>query len=186
MQAAMGILALLCLGIGIWPEPFVSFAFLGTRSLNLVGEVSPDLFVGLARNISLGAVSFLGILLLATCLRRGLYAGKPVERGPTWGCGFTRPTVRMQYTGTSYAMSMVGFFRPFVRVRNVYSGIRKVFPGRTTFENEVEDLAEYGARRMLVAPFFRNIEKLRWIQHGKIQLYIAYIVVAIIVLLLTL
>ena len=43
-----------------------------------------------------------------------------------------------------------------------------------------------GHRVRLAEPFFRNMEKLRWIQHGKIQLYIAYIVIAIVVLLLTL
>jgi len=186
MKAAMAVLALSCFIIGVYPEPFVQFAFLGTASLQLGGEVSPDTFIGLVRNISLGAAVFLALLLLITLLRKGFYIRKPVESGPTWGCGFTQPTVRMQYTGTSYAMSMVDFFRPFVLVRSMYSGIRKIFPGRTAFDSEVDDLAEVGARRNLVAPFFRNMEKLRWIQHGKIQLYIAYIVLTIIVLLLTL
>ena len=186
MRTSMLILALSCFVIGVFPEPFVQFAFLGTRALDLGGEVSPDMFIGLVRNISLGTALLVGILLLVTLLRKVLYFRKPVDRGPTWGCGFTQPTVRMQYTSTSYAMSMVEFFRPFVLAKSMYSGIRKIFPGRTTYENEVEDLAEYGARRILADPFFRNMEKLRWIQHGKIQLYIAYIVLTIIVLLLTL
>jgi len=36
----------------------------------------------------------------------------------------------------------------------------------------------------VVKPLFKLLEKMRWIQHGKIQLYIAYIILAIVVLLL--
>ena len=113
-----------------------------------------------------------------------LYVRKQVDSGPTWGCGFTQPTVRMQYTGTSYAMSMVDFYRPFVPAKTVYTGIKKIFPGLTTYETKVEDIAEKSIQQYLIRPLFNLLQKLHWIQHGKIQLYIAYIILAIVVLLL--
>jgi hydrogenase-4 component B len=48
----------------------------------------------------------------------------------------------------------------------------------------VEDIAEIGMIRYLVHPLARALDRLRWIQHGHIQLYIGYIVLTIIVLLL--
>jgi len=90
----------------------------------------------------------------------------------------------MQYTGTSYAMSVVEFFQPFVRIRTAYSGIRRIFPGQTTYETRVDDIAEIAMYQYLLQPLVKLLDRLRWIQHGHIQLYIAYIVLTIVVLLL--
>jgi hydrogenase-4 component B len=127
---------------------------------------------------------FLGVLLFSLLLRKTFYVRKDIERGPTWGCGFTQPTVRMQYTGTSYAMSIVSFFRPFVQIKTRYSGINRIFPGKTTYETRVDDIAETTLVDRIVTPILYLLGKLRWIQHGHIQLYIGYIIVTIIVLLL--
>ena len=115
-----------------------------------------------------------------------LYRAKPITRSTTWGCGFTRPTARMQYTGASYAMNMVEFFRPFIRIKTEYSGISKLFPRWTGYANKAEDIAEIGLQRILLRPLHWGTNKLRWIQHGHIQLYIGYIIVTIAVLLLLL
>ena len=184
MTLPMLLLALLCLVIGIFPAPFVQLAFFGLRDMALIGAIAPGTGQVLISNVAFAARLFLAILLGVTLLRRTLYAGKEVAGGPTWGCGFTQPNVRMQYTGTSYAMSIVEFFQPFVRIRTVYSGIRRIFPGHTTYETRVDDIAEIGMHRYLLQPLVKILERLRWIQHGHIQLYIGYIVLTIVVLLL--
>ena len=184
MQLVMVLLASACLFIGIYPEPFVRLAFNGLRDLQMVSAADPTYFLILIRNVSLTAGLFLAIIITITLLRRMLYVRKQVDSGPTWGCGFTQPTVRMQYTGTSYAMSMVDFYRPFVPAKTVYTGIKKIFPGLTTYQTKVEDIAEKSMHQEVVKPLFKLLEKMRWIQHGKIQLYIAYIILAIVVLLL--
>jgi hydrogenase-4 component B len=184
MLVPMWLLALLCLAIGIFPEPFVRLAFAGLRDMALLGPVEPETGRELLGNLALAARLFLGMVLVVTLLRKVLYAKKEIAHGPTWGCGYTQPTVRMQYTGTSYAMSIVEFYRPFVKVRRVYSGIRKIFPGQTAYETRVDDIAEIAMNQWLVHPLARILDWLRWIQHGHIQLYIGYIVLTIIVLLL--
>ena len=184
MTAPMVFLAILCLIIGIWPEPFVRLAFFGLRDIAAIVPIQPEIIQNLVHNLAFAARLFLAILVIVTLLRKILYAKKEVTSGPTWGCGFTQPTVRMQYTGTSYAMSMVEFYKPFVIVRTVYSGIRKIFPGLTTYETRVDDIAEIGMHQIFVQPMVRMFQRLRWIQHGHIQLYIGYIVLTIVVLLL--
>ena len=66
----------------------------------------------------------------------------------------------------------------------MYSGIKKIFPGRTTWDIEVADIAESNYQRYLTTPLLNFVTKMKWIQHGNIQLYIGYIIVAIVVLLL--
>ncbi len=180
----MIILAASCLVIGIFPDPFVQSAFSGMRAIKVLVPVTAPEVAIVTANLALAARLFLGMLLFSLVLRKIFYRNKVIERGPTWGCGFTQPTVKMQYTATSYARSVINFYRPFVLIRDSYSGISRIFPGRTTYETRVDDIAETALTDQVVTPILYLLSKFRWIQHGHIQLYIAYIVVTIIVLLL--
>ncbi len=184
MTVPMVILAVSCLVIGVFPEPFVGGAFLGLKNIESLTPVDPQYLAMVTGNLAFVTRLFLVVFLGSTLLRKLLYVRKTVVRGPTWGCGFTQPTVRMQYTGTSYAMSVLEFFKPFVRIRTRYSGITRIFPGRTLYETRVDDIAEIVLVDRLTTPILYLLGKLRWIQHGHIQLYIGYIIVTIIVLLL--
>nr|MBF0222463.1 hydrogenase [Desulfobulbaceae bacterium] len=184
MRLTMIVLALACLLIGVLPEPFVRLSFMGIRDLKIAGDFSPEIFVVLINNIAKGAILFIAIFVVISLLRKMLYMKKEIGAGPTWGCGFTKPTVRMQYTGTSYAASMIDFYRPFVPLISKYTGINKIFPGKTTYETQVTDIAELYIQSWITKPLYRLLQKLRWIQHGNIQLYIGYIILTIVALLL--
>ncbi len=184
MRAAMLLLALACVAIGLWPEPFIRFALHGLRDLAPFAAIGPDILGAIPSHLTLAAWIFLGLLLVLTALRTLGYRAKPIAHGTTWGCGFTRPTSRMQYTGTSYAQDMVTFHRPFVKVQTSSTPIARVFPETATYHSRVEDWAEIGLHRLLLQPLLHAVDKLRWIQHGHIQLYIGYIVLTIAVLLL--
>jgi hydrogenase-4 component B len=47
----------------------------------------------------------------------------------------------------------------------------------------VHDIAELQMDRLIVNPVLWLFDKLRWLQHGDIHLYIGYILLAIVVLL---
>ena len=185
MRAAMVLLTLACLVIGLWPEPVLRLMFAGLRDMAPLAGITVDALGPIPANLALGARLLLALVLLVALGRRLLYRGKVIGRGPTWGCGYSRPTSRMQYTGASYARSMVEFHRPFVRVRTEAEPLTRIFPAPTAWESRVEDAAEIGLTRGLVEPVLRIAARLHWIQHGRIQLYIAYIVLTIVVLLLT-
>lgn len=184
MTLPMIILATACVVIGIFPEPFILTVFQGLKSIHSLQLVGTDEVRIVAGNLAFAARLLLFVFFLTTLLRKIFYLKKDISRGPTWGCGFTQPTVKMQYTGTSYAMSIVDFFRPFVHIRTNYSGISRIFPGHTTYESRVDDISETTLVDHIVTPILYLLAKLRWIQHGHIQLYIGYIIVTIIVLLL--
>lgn len=183
MKLPMIILAAACILIGVFPTPFIQGVM---NALQAVSLSLPDnaLVSQVGENLGFGARTFLCLVIFSMLLRKVLYRNKAVEKSSTWGCGFTQPTVRIQYTGTSYAMSIVEFFKPFVLIRTNYSGIRRIFPGKTTYSTHVDDLAEMTLFDWIVSPFLFVLSKFRWIQHGHIQLYIAYIIITITVLLL--
>lgn len=183
MTVPMCLLAAACFVIGIWPGYFVQAAFKASRAIPLLANFNSHQFLPIVINIARTAALFLLLFALVSLLRSLFYRGKEVTSSKTWGCGFTQPTVKMQYTSTSYGDTIVSFFQPFVRVKKQYWEIGTIFPETTTYSSYVEDVSEIGLNRLLVRPVLFVLRKLRWIQHGHIQLYIAYIVLTIVIML---
>jgi hydrogenase-4 component B len=184
MLVPMLILAGACVVIGVFPTIFVTMALKAVASLGLGYSRLPlEPLIELTGNITRGALLFFVVFLVILALRTLLYRGKTVTRSGTWGCGFTRPTVKMQYTGSSYAAPILEFFKPVAPLTENDPEIRKRFPDKTHYHSHVSDIAELHMDNVVVRPVQALFEKLRWLQHGDIHLYIGYILLAIVVLL---
>lgn len=183
MRLSMELLALGCVMIGLWPEPVIAFVAAGVGELAGGTGIAMPALGPIAAHLGLAARLCMGALLAVFLLRRLLYRNKPVASASTWGCGFSQSSARVQYTGASFARSMVAFHRPLVQVDTSTPRIERIFPETAHYQSKVRDVTENGLQRLLT-PLLGLIERMRWIQHGNIQLYIAYIVITIAVLLL--
>jgi hydrogenase-4 component B len=184
MLVPMLVLAAACIVIGVFPTFFMTMAVKAVASLGLgYGTIPLGPFIELTGNITRTAVLIFAVFFLILALRSLLYRGKTVTRSSTWGCGFTRPTVKMQYTGSSYAASILEFFRPVAPLTENHPEIRGRFPEKSHYHSHVSDIAELHMTNVVVRPVLMLFEKLRWLQHGDIHLYIGYILLAIVVLL---
>jgi hydrogenase-4 component B len=184
MLAPMIVLAAACIAIGVFPGFFLPMALKAVSALGLGYDAIPLApFVNLTGNITKAAAVIFGMFLLILALRSVLYRGKTVTRAGTWGCGFTRPTARMQYTGSSYAASILEFFRPAAPLSEDHPGIQGRFPQKTHYHSRIDDIAERYQGALIVRPVLAFFDRLGWLQHGDIHLYIGYILLAIVVLL---
>jgi hydrogenase-4 component B len=61
--------------------------------------------------------------------------------------------------------------------------VQGVFPKKTRYHSHINDIAELHMGNVIVRPVLFLFDKLRWLQHGDIHLYIGYILLAIVVLL---
>jgi len=180
----MMVLAAACVVIGVYPEVFILMAIKPISSLGLgYGGIPVYPFIEMTGNITRAAAVFFAFLLVVLALRTLLYRGKTVTRAGTWGCGFTQPTVKMQYTGSSYAASILEFFKPVAPLEEEHPKIKGRFPDKTHYHSRIHDIAELHMERLIVRPVLWLFDQLRWIQHGDIHLYIGYILLAIVVLL---
>jgi len=185
MLVSMIILAGACTVIGIFPKIFILMSFKAVSSLGLGYEsISMVPFTNIAENITFSALIFLIILLFVIAVRSFFYQNKTITKSGTWGCGFTQPTVKMQYTSSSYASFILDFFRPVAPVEEDHPKIVGRFPAKTYYKSHISDIAELYMKKIIVDPVLFLFDKLRWIQHGDIHLYIGYILLAIILLLL--
>ena len=120
--------------------------------------------------------------MLAWALRaRTRRAGPPVE---TWGCGYTAPTARMQYTASSFAGELVGLFAWALRPRQHAPRLTDPFPARAAFHSHVPDVVLDRALRPLFTLAGKVSVWLRPIQQGSVHLYLLYILGALVALLL--
>ena len=184
MLVPMLVLAAACIVIGVFPTFFTTMALKATAPLALAtGTLELTSIFELTANITRAAALFFAVLLLTLALRTLFYRGKTVTRAGTWGCGFTQPTAKMQYTGSSYAASILAFFRPVAPLSEYHPPIQGRFAQPTSYRSHVNDIAELHMGNAIVRPVLSLFDKLRWLQHGDIHLYIGYILLAIVVLL---
>lgn len=170
MLVPMGILGLLCVVLGTGGG-----AALGVAAV-VVGQFTPA-----AALPSLGALSAasaalwgglaLGALGLAALLRR-----RPVARAETWGCGYTAPNARMQYTARSFAELPEGTLMPAaLRPRGGVSAPTALFPTPGRGETDYTDPALRGVFRPFFQRWSLRLEQLRRFQQGSTWQYVAYI-----------
>jgi hydrogenase-4 component B len=122
--------------------------------------------------IALGTVSAVSL---------ALFRARTQTEGPTWGCGYLMPTVRMQYTGRSFAEMIAEHVLPrFLRTRTSCEAPRGVFPAQSSFESACPDPVTEG----LYEPFFRRwadrFSRLRILQQGKVHVYLVYVVLTVV------
>ena len=114
---------------------------------------------------------------------RWLRRGRPVEASETWGCGFARPTARMEYTASSYAQLLLSGAVPrSLRPRIHVQPPRGIFPARGSFRGEPQD----PARTRLLDPLFRGaadrMSRLRRFQAGRLHLQLLYTLLTLLAL----
>jgi NADH:ubiquinone oxidoreductase subunit 5 (subunit L)/multisubunit Na+/H+ antiporter MnhA subunit len=172
MLLPMAVLAGACLGIGLAPSlllPALARAASHWSGLAPAALAGPAAQAGAsaARISAAAAVLFLAAGALALWRRQRLAAPQPSAE--TWGCGFSRPPARAQYTGSSFAEALVVRFGWvfFPRARVVPP--RGLFPRRAAFSSSVPDtVLDVG-----IAPAFeaavRIAERSRALVGGRVQ-----------------
>ncbi len=130
----------------------------------------------------LGSVMLIILSLASLLLRRRLLRGKACQAEPTWGCGYSFPSARMQYSASSYAQPAGSFFRMILRPRR-FGNIpgSAVFPARPALTTQTPEIMT----RKIYAPLFASVRRIMagmaWIQQGRVHLYVLYVVLALII-----
>jgi hypothetical protein len=134
---------------------------------------------------SLGAcaVALLALALVATAVRARLLARRSVTTGPTWDCGYATSSARLQYTGSSFAQPLADLFTPMTGTRRRLAPAVGFFPQAASFTSETPDPCRERIYRPVFAGLERALAPLRWLQHGRVQLYVLYIAFTLLVLL---
>ncbi len=198
MRAGMAGLAVICVLLGL--APMLVVPALDRVTTPLVGESIADKvlaeggFALMPMGTGFASISppVLGILLVSlvpvALLLAVIVGGKLRKRFyKTWGCGINL-TPRMEYTATGFSQPIKQVFstiyRPTVKLETELMEESRYFAKRMMFETHIEPVFQ----KYLYDPVVRSLnaiaDRLRVIQAGSLQLYLAYIFVALLLLLL--
>jgi hydrogenase-4 component B len=187
MRLPMGMLAALCLAIGVWPLPAIRLIMPAVRVAAGVAQPMTnagvsDALTGLTM-ISATAALFFCLTLALIMVRRRLLQIRPVSQTVTWDCGYAAPAASMQYTASSFAQPLVRLFRTILRTQAREHAPAGYFPQSAHLASRTPDAASTYLFLPLFARARRGLEGLRWLQQGRVQLYLLYIFITLVVLL---
>jgi hydrogenase-4 component B len=196
MNIAMGILALICLSIGIFP--LVAIKLIDRASYGLLGSSILDQIQGgflvswysmeftSNRISSFEILAVLVVIILLSLLALRVLGGKYIERRyGTWDCGFEALNSRMQYTATGFSKPIRIIFRILFRPSRKRStkGGTAYYPETIEYTVDSESVFEkYIYKPVFVRARIWSRRTKFTVQTGNIHNYLTYIFITVIVL----
>ena len=191
MRAGMLALAAACVALGLAPTLLVP-ALGRVAAWRLGGD--PRLAVGdwLTLRVS-GDFASLSTLTIALALAAALVplalagVGRRRRWYETWGCGRLVQTARMEYTATAFANPFTRifdfFYRPVKRLDIDFHPESRFFVSRIEYENPTRSIFDEWLYRPAVEVLRVASRHAQAIQSGSTNLYLVYILAALLVLL---
>jgi len=181
MLMSMGLLAALCLAIGM--GSVAVFPFVVRPALIFAGPAAAAaraLFsLTLTVSVILGLVGLVAALSAAwiMLLKR---KRQTVAAALTWDCGYSRPGPTMQYTASSFASPIVNHFQLPLQTHEKLQNDNELFPAKKwAFHSAVDDWFLTKIFSPLVKSLDRAFSLLRWFQSGKTGQYVFYIALTV-------
>lgn len=128
--------------------------------------------------LGVGRVAWLLIAVVGGLLwlRRRTLRGRTVTRGATWGCGFTSPTIRMQYTGESFSEGLQSIATTLTQNSGEGAPVGKseIFPSAHNFNVRHRDRVGRLFSAWWVASLHAINERVMRLRTGKINHYVLF------------
>jgi hydrogenase-4 component B len=101
---------------------------------------------------------------------------RSVSYRPTWGCGYTAASPKMQYTATSYAYNYNHLAKPVIQTKKIMRDIsvEEIFPAQRKFESHSDDFFKKFLIDKPLDWMSGLLKRIAVMQTGLIQHYILY------------
>jgi formate hydrogenlyase subunit 3/multisubunit Na+/H+ antiporter MnhD subunit len=180
-------LAALCVALGLFPDLALALALpavaqvAGASPAAMAATLAPTLH-GMAVPLRAGGLALLVLAVALAVFARRARAGRE-SASETWGCGYSRPSARMEYTASSFAQLFLSGLAPRAfQPRGRVVPPRGILPARSTVGFEFRD----PARARLFDPLFRALadraSRLRRYQAQRLHLQLVYTVATLVAL----
>lgn len=186
IRIPMLVLGIICLWVGLFPRVMVSFALEAASTISnaqssLIVKESVIVFLLMAVLVLFILIAIIAILVI---LKRNAMKSLPIESAQTWGCGYSKPSARMQYTASSFAQPILLIFNKVLGYGVKGNKPKGYFPKEGEITSHVTDASEDFIFQPILQ-FIRFLSaRLKIIQCGYTQLYLLYIFIFLLFLLI--
>jgi len=181
MVLPMAALASACAGVALFPQPILgAVSTVADELLRSRGTLTgADLPAGKLGGFN---AAILALVVAGFALASLVVGRRPAATGATWGCGYAQPTARMQYTASAFSEMLSERLVPRVlRPRLMAPRDTALFPAPATFSADRRDPVTRGFYEPFVAGWADRLTRLRWMQQGRLNVYLVYVLVALLV-----
>ncbi len=174
----------LILLIGIFPQIFFKVLMKPvsqfTSALPFAG---PDvLHFDVINKIGLYSLVFLMLAAIVFTVRRLVNSKKSIGKEETWGCGYVAPNNKMQYTASSFVRGYRKLAEPVLMFKKNKKDITGIFPSKGEHEIHPMDKIEEYLIQQPLKQFRLFLSKFLFLQNGKLQFYVLYGMIFIMVI----
>ena len=170
------IIALVILVIGLVPQVFIRMLmpvialFTGSNTLS----AAPGSMITILQTIGLSGLAFIILCIVIYLIKQRMTVGKKITASPTWGCGYSATSPRLQYTANSFVRSYRKLVRPLLMMNKSEGEIKDVFPKPTHSETHPYDKFEAVFIDWPLRALKRFMSRFDFLQNGSEQFYILY------------
>jgi hydrogenase-4 component B len=182
------IIIVFMISIAFFPGVFIQIIGLILDSFPIPGivlsSVKIDGYILVMKNISIASAVFLVLTFVVFLLRKLFTSGSSEEYSPTWGCGYQAPDPGMQYSGKSFSKSFGKLMNFILIEKKNYKEIEReeIFPSTRKYRSYYLDFFESKIIDPVILLIRRFINMFQFVQNGRIQTYVLYGIVFILVI----
>ncbi len=187
MRLPQYLIVAVMLAIGLFPQYFLNWVVhLEGLAVHAPDMVAVTFLDSTMANIGRYSLIFLVLLLPVFFLRNMNMVSRPSEIITTWGCGYVAPNNRMQYTGKSFSKTLGKLLGFLVGEKKNYKEIapEEIFPKERAYVSHYTDFFENSLIEKLTKPLLNGMNYFQFIQNGRVQYYVLYGVVFMLLLFL--
>jgi hydrogenase-4 component B len=126
----------------------------------------------------------IALFIMLWLLRKMILRKRTKEESGTWDCGYAAPNGHMQYTASSFVQPLTDMIARPLSMQQQIIKPDALLAKNATFNSQLRDM--FVVR--IYEPAFAGIDylftKLQWLQHGRLNFYILYVAVTLLILLL--
>lgn len=177
MRAPMVLVAAACVVVALaplllWPAIVHTT---GVWNGSWAGDATPTP-LGMLGPVQVGLAALIALAVAALWLTAGR---RGTTRSLTWDCGYAQPTAHMQYTAGSFSGIVSGWFRWILLPTRSLRRPRGVFPTEAIRLERVPETVLDRVLAPIAGVILQVSSAARRLQHGRLQYYIAYVVVGL-------
>ena len=174
--------------IGLFPSLFLDLLIKPVQLFTGLRQLPFNSFHGngieVLSSVSMSSLYFILTILIIFGIRKLVLRKRAITMSSTWGCGYTAPTAKIQYTGSSFSRTYSKLFAMIFLINKKEKNVQGVFPLYAHLETHIYDKTEKWLIDYPLGRLKYFLSRFLFIQNGRLQTYVAYGIVFIIAILL--
>lgn len=129
-----------------------------------------------SQNIALITMVFLVLILVLMIIRHYAVPKTMIKHEPTWGCGYTAKSPKVQYTSSSFSQLFMTYASPIIGFVKKGFSLEKdnLFPKNHLYDTHTYDALERNIVKKFIAKSENFMQHFAFLQTGRLQHYVIY------------